>query len=99
MDLSSLTSTSHQPKITLRQLTSSQADFILSGVDLSFANALRRVIIADIPTLAIDTVEVINNTSVLADEFLAHRLGMVPLLSMDCDKVLVDQRVSVCSVV
>ena len=55
--------------------------------------------IADIPTVAIDMVEIRNNTTVLPDEFLAHRLGMIPLLSMDCAKALVDHRVCllVCS--
>lgn len=51
--------------------------------------------IADIPTVAIDMVEIRNNTTVLPDEMLAHRLGMVPLLSMDCAKALVDHRVRV----
>ncbi len=51
--------------------------------------------IADIPTVAIDMVEIRNTTTVLPDEFLAHRLGLVPLLSMDCAKALVDHRVSV----
>lgn len=41
-------------------------------------------------------VEIMANTTVLADEFIAHRLGMVPLLSMDAAKVLVDQRDCVC---
>jgi DNA-directed RNA polymerase II subunit RPB3 len=58
--------------------------FRLSDADISVANALRRVLIAEVPTMAIDLVEVEVNNSVMHDEFLAHRLGLVPLLS---DKV------------
>lgn len=61
---------------------------MLSNVDLSFANSLRRVILAEVPTMAIDLVEVEANTSVLADEFLAHRLGLIPLSCAGVDDVL-----------
>ncbi|KAL6715761.1 DNA-directed RNA polymerase core subunit rpc40 [Lecanora helva] len=53
--------------------------FSLIGVDASIANAFRRILIAEIPTLAIGTVFVHNNTSVVHDEVLASRLGLVPL--------------------
>ncbi|KAK5658839.1 hypothetical protein OQA88_1651 [Cercophora sp. LCS_1] len=54
------------------------ASFSLVGVDASIANAFRRIMIADIPTLAIETVFINNNTSVIQDEVLAHRLGLIP---------------------
>lgn len=69
------------PKITIRELTTAQVRFTLEGVDASLSNAVRRVCIAEVPTLAIDLVEVLENSSVLCDEFISHRLGLVPLTS------------------
>ena len=51
----------------------------LKGIELRYANALRRICLNGIPIFAIDTVDIIENTSVLADEGIAHRLGMIPL--------------------
>lgn len=76
------------PSINIRKTASDEVDFVLSNVDLALANSLRRVMISEIPTLAIDSVEIETNTSVLADEFLAHRLGLIPLQSMDVDRLL-----------
>ena len=55
--------------------------FRLSGVDNAFANGLRRVLLAEVPTLALTVVELSLNSSVLHDEFITHRLGLVPLWS------------------
>lgn len=54
-------------------------EFDLIGVNCSVANAIRRILINEIPTFAIDKISLINNTSVLPDEFLAHRLGLIPI--------------------
>ncbi|MCY3976214.1 MAG: DNA-directed RNA polymerase subunit D [Thaumarchaeota archaeon] len=51
----------------------------LNDIPLQYANALRRVCLNGIPILAIDTVNIIENSSVLADEGLAHRLALIPL--------------------
>jgi len=51
----------------------------LKGVPLQYANALRRICLNGIPVFAIDTVDIIENSSVLPDEGLAHRLGLIPL--------------------
>lgn len=54
-----------------------ECDFI--GVDAAIANALRRILIAEIPTMAVEYVYIMNNTSVIQDEVLAHRLGLIPI--------------------
>lgn len=51
----------------------------LKGVPLQYANALRRICLNGIPIFAIDTIDIIENSSVLPDEGLAHRLGLVPI--------------------
>jgi len=51
----------------------------LKGVPLHYANALRRVCLNGVPVFAIDTVDIIENSSVLPDEGLAHRLGLIPI--------------------
>ena len=73
------------PEIKITELKSDFVEFILKNVDVSFANSLRRVIISEVPTMSIDMVEVIENTSPLFDDFVVHRIGLVPLVSEDID--------------
>uniref|UniRef100_A0A7S3EGI7 DNA-directed RNA polymerase RpoA/D/Rpb3-type domain-containing protein n=1 Tax=Rhodosorus marinus TaxID=101924 RepID=A0A7S3EGI7_9RHOD len=74
------------PDIKLERVTSSEMDFTLLNAETSIANALRRVMIAEVPTMAIDLVNMEVNTSPLFDEFVAHRLGLIPLSSHEVDQ-------------
>lgn len=67
--------------MVLRHADCARCEFVLKNADISVANALRRSMLAWVPTVAIDLVEFEINTSVLSDEFIAHRLGLVPLRS------------------
>ena len=51
----------------------------LKGVPIQYANALRRICLNGVTIFAIDTVDIIENSSVLPDEGLAHRLGLIPI--------------------
>ncbi|MCJ7718477.1 DNA-directed RNA polymerase subunit D [Candidatus Bathyarchaeota archaeon] len=52
---------------------------LIKEVDVPYVNALRRVIISEVPCMAIDEVVMLENSSIMADETIAHRLGLVPL--------------------
>ena len=66
-------------KVEILSLTEDTAKFVLEDVDVAFANAFRRTMIADVPCFTIDDLFIFDNSSVIADEILAHRIGLTPL--------------------
>ncbi|GMG26795.1 unnamed protein product [Ambrosiozyma monospora] len=80
-------------QINISYITERTANFDLIGIDTSIANAFRRIMIAEVPSVAAEHVYVFNNTSVIQDEVLAHRIGLIPL-KVDPDTLTwVDQTV------
>lgn len=66
-------------KIKLLERNGNRLSLLLGGVPVIIANSIRRACIAEVPTMAIEHVFVYKNTSVMDDEIIAHRLGLIPL--------------------
>ena len=56
-----------------------QFDLEMKEAEDWYVNTLRRLMMNEVPTIAIETVEMAKNDSILYDEVLTHRLGLVPL--------------------
>ncbi|UYI28430.1 DNA-directed RNA polymerase subunit [Encephalitozoon cuniculi] len=66
-------------EIRITEYSSEKLEFDLINVDCSIANALRRILSSEVPTMAVRDIFLKENESVFPDEFIAHRLGLVPL--------------------
>ncbi|MEM2541936.1 MAG: DNA-directed RNA polymerase subunit D, partial [Candidatus Korarchaeum sp.] len=61
------------------ELSEEKAFLVLEGVTPSLANSIRRAIVGEVPTFAVDEVIFFENTTPFFDEYIAHRLAMIPL--------------------
>ena len=68
-------------EIEIKSKTDEEIIFDIKGVDPTIVNTLRRIMISEVPTMAIETVIINQNTSIIPDEVLAHRLGLIPILA------------------
>lgn len=64
-------------------------EFDVKDCDVSFANALRRIILSEIDSYAFETssytdssIKIIENTSSLHNEFILHRIGLIPVYNI-----------------
>ena len=66
-------------KIDILELEQKKAILKIEGVETYLVNSLRRIMLSELPTLAIENVVIYDNTSALFDEIIAHRLGLIPI--------------------
>ncbi|KAI1894409.1 hypothetical protein AGOR_G00115510 [Albula goreensis] len=66
-------------RIDVIQMDENTLEFDMVGIDAAIANAFRRILLAEVPTMAVEKVFIYNNTSIIQDEILAHRLGLIPI--------------------
>ncbi len=71
------------PDISNIQKTNNKLSFNISNINYAFANAIRRIILTEVHSLAIDTIEVETNTGSIDSNTLAHRMGLIPLKYKD----------------
>ena len=66
---------------SIRILERDNNHIVIEFVDIprQYVNALRRLSISQVPTFAIDDIVILENSSVMHDEAIAHRLGLIPL--------------------
>jgi DNA-directed RNA polymerase subunit D len=73
-------------KVSILKSEEERLEFLLEEASPAFANALRRIMVSEVPTMAVESVEFHENSSALYDEIIAHRLAMMPL-RFDPDKM------------
>ena len=66
-------------EVKILEKNNEKIKFIVDGINSALAGELRRIMMTQIPTLAIEWVDFIKNDSVLWDEVIANRLGLIPL--------------------
>ncbi|MFH1400008.1 MAG: DNA-directed RNA polymerase subunit D [Nanoarchaeota archaeon] len=65
--------------VTIQHKDKTRFIFLLSDAETPFANSLRRYMSHEVPTMAIEDVEIRSNSSILYDEIVSHRIGLIPL--------------------
>ena len=66
-------------KLEIKDLKPKKAEIKIEDTKPYFVNSLRRIMLAELPKLAINNVIIYDNTSALFDEIISHRLGLVPI--------------------
>jgi len=78
-------------KVKILGVTEDTIQFIVQGIDAAFANSLRRTILSEVPSMVIEDIFYFDNSSVIPDEVLAHRIGLIPLKT-DLDNYVLPEK-------
>nr|MDO8086624.1 DNA-directed RNA polymerase subunit D [Candidatus Sigynarchaeum springense] len=78
-------------KFSIIAKTDKRMSFVVDGIDVETANALRRIMLTEVPAMAIHEVLFIENSTPLYDEIIAHRLGLIPLTT-DLDSYVLSEQ-------
>ena len=73
-------------KVKLHKQENNFIQFSISNIHMGLANGIRRILISEIPTMAIDFAEIITNTGCIHDNMIAQRIGLIPFMSHNVDK-------------
>lgn len=68
-----------KPKVTLLKRENNYAELMIENITPAIANSIRRAVLSEVPTLAIDEVVFLENNTAMFDEVIAHRLALIPL--------------------
>lgn len=68
-------------KLSVSKPRGNKLEFTVDGVNVEFANLIRRYGMVCVPTFAVDNIVMYENTSSIFDEYLAHRIGLIPLVT------------------
>jgi DNA-directed RNA polymerase subunit D len=68
-------------KVSVSKPNGNKLDFTVEGIIVEFANTVRRYGMVCVPTFAVDSIVMYENTSSIFDEYLSHRIGLIPLVT------------------
>ncbi|MDO8553745.1 MAG: DNA-directed RNA polymerase subunit D [Candidatus Micrarchaeota archaeon] len=70
-------------QVNIEKEQANRIQFTISGTTVAFSNAVRRYSMTHNAVLAMDTVVFYDNTASLFDEYIAHRIGLIPVVTPD----------------
>lgn len=65
-------------KILVKKCTNDEGVFVIKDVERCIINSIRRILLSEIPSYTIDIIEMEKNNSLMNDEYLSHRIGLIP---------------------
>ena len=70
-------------EVKINEVDSFEGSLFFKGIDRSIINSIRRILISEIPSYSLDTIELKKNNTIMNDEYLVHRIGLIPFLFLE----------------